>query len=72
MQDLADSVSEEKELYDGLRVRTRGGWVRVTPLYGRRGLRIVGEGADEEIADELCLDFERRIRRFDDTASRRE
>ncbi|SMC90605.1 sugar phosphate nucleotidyltransferase [Papillibacter cinnamivorans] len=73
MQELAESfVSEEKELFDGLRVHTHSGWVRVTPLYGRRGLRIVGESAEEEIAEELCADFERRIKKIDGVSLRKD
>lgn len=66
MRSLAESCAPgERELFEGLRTRAGSGWVWVTPLAGRRALRIVGESAEEEIADELCADFERRAKKFD-------
>ncbi|GHV20574.1 hypothetical protein FACS189425_11200 [Clostridia bacterium] len=61
MRTLADGCADdESELYEGLRTKSRGGWVHVTPLPGRRALRITGEGMSEEIAAELCKTFRRR------------
>ncbi len=50
------------ELVEGVRARTRGGWVRVAPLPSRRSLRIVAEGASAELAEEICADFMKTIR----------
>ena len=54
------AAAEGVELVEGLRARLDDGWVHVTPLPGRRALRITGEGATAEIAAELCNLFEKR------------
>lgn len=39
---------------EGLRIRSGGGWVYVSPMVRRASLRIVAEGPDLELAAELC------------------
>ena len=50
---------------DGLRVRTGGGWVYLTPLARRAALRVVAEGPDLEVAAELCDFFANRAAALD-------
>jgi mannose-1-phosphate guanylyltransferase/phosphomannomutase len=57
--------NEEKQLYEGMHVILPGGVVHVHPHYSRSALLITGEGASEEIADELCALFEKRARQAD-------
>jgi hypothetical protein len=42
-----------------------GGEVHISPHYSRSALSITGEGASEEIAEELCALFEKRTRLVD-------
>ncbi len=61
MRLLADQTREEKrELYEGLRISTKNGWVHITPHLSKSSLRITGEGSDTEIAEELCSMIEKR------------
>ena len=39
---------------EGLRVRSGGGWVYLSPMARRSALRIIAEGPDLELAAELC------------------
>ncbi len=66
MRALADSC-DTAELVEGIRTPLRDGWVHVTPLAGRRALRITAEGATVEIATELCFDFRARALTADRT-----
>jgi len=52
----------EGELVEGLRARVDRGWVHITPMAGRRALRVTAEGATEEYAAELCGMIEKQIR----------
>lgn len=49
----------------GVRLRSGGGWVTVSPLIRRRSVRLLTEGADAEIARELCGFYEEEIRHLD-------
>lgn len=72
MRALADALRPEgAELADGLRAPMRGGFVRVSPLPGRRALRVVGEAATEEAAAALCAEVCRTARRLDGGESSR-
>lgn len=53
------------DLYEGIRTRARGGWVRVAPMPNRHALRIVAEGMSEELASELCVEFMQKVRTAD-------
>lgn len=55
----------EGELVEGLRARVEQGWVHVTPMAGRRALKVTAEGANEEYAAELCGIIERQIKAAD-------
>ncbi|MBR5543741.1 MAG: hypothetical protein IKU65_06575 [Oscillospiraceae bacterium] len=54
-----------KESIASLRVCTDGGWVNIRPSRMRGALHITGEGANEEIASELCNLFVERARELD-------
>lgn len=58
-------AGEDRQLYEGLHVRLRQGAVRVLPHFSRSALLITGEGASEEIAQELCALFEKRAEQAD-------
>lgn len=49
----------------GVRLRSGGGWVYVHPLIRRRSVFLQTEGADAEIAQELCGFYEDEIKRLD-------
>jgi mannose-1-phosphate guanylyltransferase/phosphomannomutase len=53
------------EMGEGLCTRTRGGWVRIAPLSNRPALRIVAEGMNEELAEEILADFKGKIAGLD-------
>ncbi|MCL1807497.1 MAG: sugar phosphate nucleotidyltransferase [Oscillospiraceae bacterium] len=53
------------ELNEGIRTRARGGWVRVAPMPNRRALRIIAEGMNEELADELFADLSKKVKSLD-------
>ena len=53
------------ELNAGLRLDTERGRVHISPLRERSALRIRAESLNEETAEELCADVERRAREID-------
>jgi mannose-1-phosphate guanylyltransferase/phosphomannomutase len=53
------------EMAAGLRLDTGRGFVHISPLRERSALRIRSESENEEAAEELCVEFERRAREFD-------
>ena len=62
MQKLAGSMSAmSAELVEGLRLPTEGGWVHISPSAKRPVLKIRGEGANMEAAEEICFDFARKV-----------
>ena len=65
MRLLAQRAGADGEVGTGLRVRTGGGWVYLTPLTRRRAVKVVAESADMEIAAELCDLYADKIRRLD-------
>jgi mannose-1-phosphate guanylyltransferase/phosphomannomutase len=58
-------ADEKKQLYEGMHVSLPDGEVHISPHYSRSALSITGEGASEEIAEELCALFEKRTRLVD-------
>lgn len=50
---------------NGVRLSAGAGWVYVAPLLRRQAVRLQAEGADAEIAEELCIFYENEIRRLD-------
>ena len=66
MRAIADSCQGmHRELDEGLRVCTDGGWVHISPCVSKSALKITGEGMSEEIACELCAMFEERAKELD-------
>ena len=62
MRELAASCAEmSSELTAGLSVKSERGQVRICPCSDGKALRITAEAANEETAEELCSDFERRV-----------
>ncbi len=59
------ATQQNAELVEGLRARVGRGWVHVAPLPGRRALRILAEGASEEIASEICDFFLSAAKKID-------
>lgn len=54
------------EISSGLRFNTDRGYVHISPLRSRSALKIRTESYNEEMAEELCAEFERRTREIDD------
>jgi hypothetical protein len=44
---------------------TDRGCVYISPLRGKSALKIIAESFNEETAEELCMEFERRAREID-------
>jgi len=66
MQQFAAGLNtEEAELVEGVRVPAGHGWVHVSPASGRPILKIHGEGSNMEAAEEICIDFARRLEALD-------
>jgi len=66
MQKLAAGLEkDETELVEGVRVPVGAGWVHVSPASGRSVLKIHGEGTNMEAAEEICVDFARRLEALD-------
>lgn len=53
------------EMAAGLRLDTGRGFVHISPMRERSALRIRSESENEETAEELCVEFERRAREID-------
>lgn len=64
MQALAREQNRRVE-GEGLRVRTGGGWVYLSPMARRSALRILAEGPDLELAAELCDQYAGRALELD-------
>ncbi|UOO37106.1 NTP transferase domain-containing protein [Oscillospiraceae bacterium CM] len=54
------------EMLAGLRLESEKGNVHIAPLRHRSALAIRAEGMSEEIAEELCAEFEQRAQQADD------
>jgi mannose-1-phosphate guanylyltransferase/phosphomannomutase len=55
------SVEYGGELVEGLRAKIDRGWVHITPIAGRRVLKVTAEGATEEYAAELCGMIKKKV-----------
>jgi mannose-1-phosphate guanylyltransferase/phosphomannomutase len=55
----------QKDMTAGLRLNTDRGCVYISPLRERSALKIHAESVSEEIAEELCIEFERRAQEND-------
>jgi mannose-1-phosphate guanylyltransferase/phosphomannomutase len=66
MRGLSAAYSGQiKDSPAGLRIDTDNGIVRISPLRDRGAIRIRAESFKEELAEELCKEFERRAREAD-------
>ncbi len=65
MQAIAGAHPAARSAGEGLRLRTGGGWVYMTPLTRRSALKVVAEGPDTETAAELCDFYAGQIQRLD-------
>lgn len=65
MRELALRVGREAVSGAGLRLHSRGGWVYLVPLARRSAVKIVAEGADLELAAELCDFYAGEVARLD-------
>jgi len=70
MQTLAkDTEPGAAELVEGLRLPVGHGWVHVSPASSRSVLKIHSESTSMEAAEEICLDFARRLEALDKKAA---
>ena len=66
MQALAKDMREpEAELIEGLRLPVASGWAHISPSAGRPVLKVRAESTNMEAAEEICLDFVRRLEMLD-------
>lgn len=66
MKQLTDlCAAMTSDLSSGLRIDTGRGTVVIAPVRARKAVRIRTESFSEEIAAELCAEFEERVRRSD-------
>ena len=66
MQEFAAGLDkEEAELVQGVRLPASGGWVHISPASGRSVLKIHSEGMSMEAAEEICIDFAKRLEALD-------
>jgi len=66
MHSVCDSFEgNSRELFEGMKTCVDGAWVHITPSVIKESLRISVEGASEEIAEELCAEYAKRIAGFD-------
>lgn len=65
MGELAIQMGKNVRLGEGIRLRSRGGWVYLVPLSRRSAVRIVAEGPDLEMAAELCDFYAGQVAKLD-------
>lgn len=65
MRELAAQAGKDALAGEGLRLRSRGGWVYVVPLSRRAALKVVAEGPDLEMAAELCDFYAGQVAKLD-------
>ena len=62
MRELAERFDPaQKEYGDGLRVRLETGFAHILPRWGGKGIRISGEAANIEAAEEICTGIEKSL-----------
>lgn len=59
-----ESLSAETQ-GEGARVRVGEGWVYLVPSASRNALRVIAEAVDMEAAEELCGEYEEKLRKLD-------
>lgn len=72
MRELAAQAGRDALAGEGLRLRSRGGWVYVVPLARRSAVKIVAEGPDLELAAELCDFYAGQVSKLDRLPRREE
>ena len=65
MRELIVQTGRDAVLGEGVRLRSRGGWVYLVPLTRRSAMKVVAEGADLETAAELCDFYAAQVSRVD-------
>jgi len=70
MRELAVQAGKDALAGEGLRLRSRGGWVYLVPLARRSALKVVAEGPDLELAAELCDFYAGQVAKLDRTPRR--
>jgi len=66
MRELAGTLAEPAaELIEGIRLPIGRGWAHISPAAAQPILHIHGEGGDMEAAEEICIDFARRLEALD-------
>ena len=65
MRELAVQAGKGALDGEGLRLRSRGGWVYLVPLSRRSALKVVAEGPDLELAAELCDFYAGQVAQLD-------
>ena len=65
MRELAAQAGKDARMGEGLRLRSRGGWVYLVPLARRSAVRIIAEGPDLEVAAELCDFYAGQVAKLD-------
>lgn len=65
MRELAIQAGKDALAGEGLRLRSRGGWVYLVPLARRAAVKIVAEGPDLELAAELCDFYAGQVAKLD-------
>ncbi|MCD7948603.1 MAG: NTP transferase domain-containing protein [Oscillospiraceae bacterium] len=65
MQALTRSERSAEPMGEGVRLHTGSGWVYIAPLTRRASLRVIAEGMDAEVADELCSFYTEKAKMFD-------
>jgi mannose-1-phosphate guanylyltransferase/phosphomannomutase len=65
MQALYRAEPKAEQAGEGLRLKVGSGWVYIAPLTRRPALKVVGEGFDAELAEELCNFYVEKARKLD-------
>lgn len=72
MRELAIQAGKDALAGEGLRLRSRGGWIYLVPLARRSALKVVVEGPDLELAAELCDFYAGQVTKLDRKPRREE
>ncbi len=65
MRELTIQAGRDAVTGEGLRLRSRGGWVYLVPLSRRAAVKVVAEGPDLEMAAELCDFYAAQVSKLD-------
>ena len=70
MRRLAENAGENAVFGRGVLFTSEKGTVSVTPCFDREAIRIVSSARREELAKDLCGQYERRTRELEEKAGR--